>query len=137
MAGTITAIHSYDAARQVEAEHDGHRTDDAVHDHADVQVVAVRDLARTQGLEDLLVLPDRVQHEPGREQDERDPDHEGHVAFEDHRLLAPDQLQEQPEALDHEAERHQRDGGTVPGEQGALGGEQNARVVEIRHGARR
>ena len=46
-----------------------------------------------------------------------------------------DQLQEQPEALDHEAEARQRDGRTLPGEQRALGGERNTGVGKMSHRA--
>ena len=47
--------------------------------------------------------------------------------------LVVDHAQEQAEAFDHEAETHQGNGSALPSQQGALGSEQDAGVIEIGH----
>ena len=61
------------------------------------------------------------------------PGPERNAALHGHIVLRHQDGDEQAKALDHEAESHQGEAGAVPGEQRALGGEEDSGIVQVGH----
>src|SRR5512139_928767 len=118
--------------KQVGQQREAEQHDRQVHRGAGPGGVARGDLGRLQRLQYAPEVHDRKTDHPQAQRDEADADPERQVAPDVPRIRAQ-HVQQQAEALEHEAERHQREAGAAPRHERAFGGEEDARVVEVGH----
>src|SRR5512139_3935198 len=118
--------------KQVGQQREAEQHDRQVHRGAGPGGVARGDLGRLQRLQYAPEVHDRKADHPQAQRDEADADPERQVAPDMSRIRAQ-HVQQQAEALEHEAERHQREAGTAPRHERAFGGEKDAGVVEVGH----